>query len=89
MATGTRAGRKRKSPKDWAAENDDFFVKKRKSDGSDSETDGFVSKYCSVEINISGKGWDWVNEHIGSKRHAKLKETYVKRMAEVKQQLTL
>ena len=89
MATGTRAGRKRKSPKDWAAENDNFCVKKRKSDGSDSETDALVCKYCSVEINISGKGWDRVNEHIGSKRHAKLKENYVKRMAEGKQQLTL
>lgn len=58
MATGTRAGRKRESPKDWAAENDDFCVKKRKSDGSDSETDALVCKYCSVEINISGNGWD-------------------------------
>ena len=50
---------------------------------------GHILKYCSVEINISGKGWDRVNENIGSKRHAKMKENYVKRMAEVKQQLTL
>ena len=27
----------KESPKDWAAENDNFFVKKRKSDGSHSE----------------------------------------------------
>ena len=56
MATSTRAGRKRKTPADSAAEKEDFCIKKRKSGRSDSETDALVCKYCSVEINISGKG---------------------------------
>lgn len=81
------SGRKRKTPQDWATEYTDFYVKKMKSDGVEREA--LVCKYCSLEINIAGKVWDRVHEHIGSKRHAKLKENYLKRMADGKQQLTL
>lgn len=81
------AGRKRKTAKDWAAENEDFEVRKKASDGLECET--LVCKYCSVEINLKGKAWDRVHEHASSKRHEMLKERYLKRMADGKQQLTL
>ena len=70
------SGRKRKTPQDWATEYTDFYVKKMKSDGVEREA--LVCTYCSLEINIAGKVWDRIHEHICSKRHAKLKENYLK-----------
>ena len=81
------SGRKRKTPQDWAIEHEDLEVKKKCT----GDGEALACKYCSMEIDIRHSGkkpWDRIHEHLSSKRHARLKENYLKRMAEGKQ-LTL
>ena len=86
----SKKGRKRKTPQNWTSEVEDFEAKKKcTSDGKEAKM--LTCKYCSIEVNVLGTGkkaWDGVHEHLSSKRHTKLKQNYLKRVAEGKQ-LTL
>lgn len=61
-------GRKKRKAEDYAVDHDDL----------QEISGGLFCKYCRMEINLVSKPSERIREHLGSKRHDRLKRKYMR-----------